>query len=111
MKCSADGGPSRRRASAEVISAILTTEPPPISLSGLAPVGGGEDGLIRKCLQKDAGRCYQAMGDLISDLEQIRREYESGQVRPATTPIFEASSVYRGIRILLELQRNGSSKL
>ena len=27
---------------------------------------------------------YQTMGDLIPDLEQIRAEYESGQVRSAT---------------------------
>jgi tetratricopeptide (TPR) repeat protein len=85
--------PFEAKSTAEVISAILTTEPAPISRSGLAPVGSGEDGLIRKCLEKDAGRRYQAMGDLISDLEQIRREYESGQVRPATRPIFEATSV------------------
>src|ERR1700736_6164019 len=85
--------PFEAKSTAEVISAILTTEPAPISRSGLAPVGSGEDGLIRKCLEKDAGRRYQAMGDLISDLEQIRREDESGQVRPATRPIFEATSV------------------
>jgi serine/threonine protein kinase len=84
--------PFEAKSTAEVISAILTTEPPPISRSGLALVGSGEDGLIRKCLEKDAGRRYQAMGDLISDLEQIRREYESGQVRPATRPIFEGTS-------------------
>jgi len=85
--------PFEAKSTAEVISAILTTEPPPISRSGLALVGSGEDGLIRKCLEKDAGRRYQAMDDLISDLEQIRREYESGQVRPATRPIFEGTSV------------------
>jgi serine/threonine protein kinase len=61
--------PFEARSTAEVISAILTTEPPPISHSGL-PVGGGEDRLIRKCLEKDAGRRYQTMGDLTSDLEQ-----------------------------------------
>ena len=85
--------PFEAKSTAEVISAILTTEPAPISRSGLAPVGSGEDGLIRKCLEKDAGRRYQTMGDLISDLEQVRREYESGQVRPATRPILEATSV------------------
>jgi tetratricopeptide (TPR) repeat protein len=85
--------PFEAKSAAEIISAILTREPPPISRSGAAPVGSGEDGLIRKCLEKDAARRYQAMGDLISDLEQIRREYESGQVRPATRPIFETTPV------------------
>jgi serine/threonine protein kinase len=87
--------PFEAKSTAEVISAILSTEPPPISRSGLALAGSGEDGLIRKCLEKDAGRRYQAMGDLISDLEQIRREYESGQVRSAIRPIFEGTSVER----------------
>jgi tetratricopeptide (TPR) repeat protein len=85
--------PFEARSTAEVISAILTTEPPPISGSGLGLIGSGEDGLIRKCLQKDAGRRYQTMGDLISDLEQIRRDYESGQVRPVTRPTAEATPV------------------
>ena len=83
--------PFEARSTAEVISAILTTEPPPISHSGL-PVGASEDRLIRKCLEKDVARRYQTMGDLTSDLEQIRREHESGQVAPATRSAFEATS-------------------
>jgi tetratricopeptide (TPR) repeat protein len=81
--------PFEAKSTAEVISAILTVEPPPIRRSDLGPIGSGEDRLIRKCLEKDAGRRYQTMGDLISGLEQIRRDYESGQVRPATeaTPV------------------------
>lgn len=74
--------PFEAKSMAEVISAILTTEPPPISRSSLGHIGSDEERLIRKCLEKDAALRYQAMGDLISDLEQIRREYESGQVRP-----------------------------
>jgi tetratricopeptide (TPR) repeat protein/predicted Ser/Thr protein kinase len=83
--------PFAAKSTAEVISAILTVEPPPISRSGASPTGSGEDRLIRKCLEKDAGLRYQAMGDLISDLEQIRRENESGQVRPATRTTFGAT--------------------
>jgi serine/threonine protein kinase/predicted negative regulator of RcsB-dependent stress response len=83
--------PFEAKSTAEVISAILTVEPPPISRSSLGPIGSGEDRLIRKCLEKDAVRRYQTMGDLISDLEQIRREYESGQVRPTTRPASEAT--------------------
>ena len=83
--------PFEAKSTAEVISAILTVEPPPVSRSSLGPIGSGEDRLIRKCLEKDARLRYQTMGDLISDLEQIRREYESGQVRPTTRPASEAT--------------------
>jgi tetratricopeptide (TPR) repeat protein len=85
--------PFEAKSTAEVISAILTVEPPPISRSDLGPIGSGEDRLVRKCLEKDAGRRYQTMGDLISGLEQIRRDYESGQVRRATGPTAEATTV------------------
>ncbi len=85
--------PFEAKSTAEVISAILTVEPPPISHSDLGPIGSGEDRLIRKCLEKNAGRRYQTMGDLISDLEQIRHDYESGQVRPATRLAAEATRV------------------
>jgi serine/threonine protein kinase/Flp pilus assembly protein TadD len=74
--------PFEAKSSAEVISAILTTEPPPISRSSLGHSGSGEEQLIRKCLEKDAALRYQTMGDLIPDLQQIRREYETGQVTP-----------------------------
>ena len=74
--------PFEAKSSAEVISAILTTEPPPISRSSLGHSGSGEEQLIRKCLEKDAALRYQTMSDLIPDLQQIRREYETGQVTP-----------------------------
>jgi serine/threonine protein kinase len=85
--------PFEAKSTAEVISAILTVEPPPISHSDLGPIGSGEERLIRKCLEKNAGRRYQTMGDLMSDLEQIRRDYESGHVRPATAPAAEVTRV------------------
>jgi serine/threonine protein kinase/Tfp pilus assembly protein PilF len=81
--------PFEAKSTAEVISAILTKDPSPINRSSLAHSGGAEERLIRKCLEKDAAQRYQTMGDLISDLAQIRREYENGQVRPApeATPL------------------------
>src|ERR1700674_10607 len=81
--------PFEAKSSAEVISAILTAEPPPISRSSLGHSGSAEEELIRKCLEKDAALRYQTMGDLIPDLQQIRREYETGQVTPrsATTTV------------------------
>ena len=74
--------PFEAKSSAEIISAILTADPPPISRSSLGHSGGAEEELIRKCLEKDAALRYQTMGDLIPDLQQIRAEYESGQFRP-----------------------------
>jgi predicted Ser/Thr protein kinase len=82
--------PFDARSTAEVISAILTTEPAPIIGSRPGLGGGDEEWLVRKCMEKDAGRRYQAMGDLISDLEQIRRDHESGQVRTASRLTFES---------------------
>jgi tetratricopeptide (TPR) repeat protein/tRNA A-37 threonylcarbamoyl transferase component Bud32 len=74
--------PFEAKSSAEVIAAILTAEPPPISRSSLGHSGSAEEALIRKCLEKDAALRYQTMGDLIPDLQQISREYESGQFTP-----------------------------
>jgi len=85
--------PFEAKSTAEVVSAILTAEPPPINRSSLGHSGCGEEQLIRKCLEKEAALRYQAMGDLISDLEQIRREYESGQVRATPQPTSEAAPV------------------
>jgi tetratricopeptide (TPR) repeat protein len=77
--------PFQAKSSAEVISAILTAAPPPISRSSLGHSGGAEEELVRKCLEKHAALRYQTMGDLIPDLQQIRREYESGQFTPKAT--------------------------
>ena len=75
--------PFEAKSSAEIISAILTKQPPPMNRSSLAHSGTAEEGLIRKCLEKDAALRYQTMGDLIIDLQQIRSQYESGSVAPA----------------------------
>jgi serine/threonine protein kinase/Tfp pilus assembly protein PilF len=87
--------PFEAKSPAEVISAILTTEPPPIAGSNLSHNGSAEERLIRKCLEKDPALRYQAMGELISDLEQVRREHESGQVRPAAeaTPVKQKTAI------------------
>jgi serine/threonine protein kinase/Flp pilus assembly protein TadD len=85
------------KSAAEVISAILTKEPPPINRPKLGHIGNGEEGLIRKCLEKDAALRYQSMGDLISDLEQVRRAYENGQLRPPAeaTPVQLKAAITR----------------
>ena len=85
--------PFEAKSSAEVISAILTTQPPPISRSSLGHSGSGEEQLIRKCLEKDAALRYQTMGDLIPDLQQIRREYETGQVTPSSVTTVKPKAI------------------
>jgi serine/threonine protein kinase len=85
--------PFEAKSSAEVISAILTTQPPPISRSSLCHSGSGEEQLIRKCLEKDAALRYQTMGDLIPDLQQIRREYETGQVTPRSVTTVKPKAI------------------
>jgi len=86
--------PFEAKSTAEVISAILTVDPPPISRSSLGHSGSSEERLIRKCLEKNAALRYQTVADLIPDLQQIRREYESGEITPAAgtpTPKIEAA--------------------
>ena len=97
--------PFEARSTAEVISAILTRDPPPINRPSLALSGSAEERLIRKCLEKDAAQRYQSMGDLITDLQQIRREYESGQLRPVSEAtllkpaITAPKSRWHGVRV------------
>ena len=89
--------PFEARSTAEVISAILTVDPPPISRSSLGHSGSSEERLIRKCLEKNAAQRYQTVADLIPDLQQIRREYESGQITPAAgTPTSKIEAAVRG---------------
>ena len=74
---------------AELISAILTLDPPPISNSG------GEEQLIHKCLEKNAALRYQTMSDLVADLRHLRRESEVqvGQKRAAPPAKADAAGV------------------
>jgi serine/threonine protein kinase/lipopolysaccharide biosynthesis regulator YciM len=94
--------PFEAKSPAEVISAILTAEPAPISRPNFVQIGGSEDRLVRKCLAKDKSKRYQTMGDLISELAEIRGENESGQLRPisgstATIPIANLERKRRGL--------------
>ncbi len=70
---------------AELISAILTMDPPPISNTGVARDSGGEEQLVHKCLEKNAALRYQTMSDLIADLRYVRKEPEGGQGIPRRT--------------------------
>jgi tetratricopeptide (TPR) repeat protein len=68
---------------AEIISAILTSEPAPLASYQIAAPAGLEQNL-RKCLEKDREKRYQTMREVASDLENVFRECESGvAVAPA----------------------------
>ena len=72
--------PFEAKSKADLISAILTIDPPPIGSSGLVPDSSGEAQLVYKCLEKNAALRYQTMSDLIADLRYVRKESEGGRV-------------------------------
>ena len=87
--------PFEAKSSAEVISAILTIDPPPISSFGLISDAEGTEQLVCKCLEKKASLRYQTMSDVIADLRYIRKGSESG----ATQKIAGAPSKPLGISL------------
>src|SRR5947209_4055918 len=71
--------PFEARSLAELTSAILMRDPPPLqSHSGAMPAGF--EALILKCLEKEPARRYQTMVELLVDLDRVSREWESGKV-------------------------------
>ena len=58
---------------AGIISAILTAEPPP-----LTQCPDVLRSVVKKCLEKDRDRRYQNMRDVATELENIRRQSETG---------------------------------
>ncbi len=69
--------PFRGSTPTETITEIVRSEPTPIS--DLSPVSPPElERIIRKCMEKDAGRRYQNAGDLAVDLDNLKRDTESG---------------------------------
>ncbi|MBA3766798.1 MAG: tetratricopeptide repeat protein [Acidobacteria bacterium] len=69
--------PFAAKTMAEIISAILTSEPQPLASYSMA-VPAELERILRKCLEKDRERRYQTMREVASDLETVRRECESG---------------------------------
>ena len=72
--------PFAARTTAEIISAILTTEPQPLASHPIA-VPPTLDQVVRKCLHKDLERRYQSMREVAADLENVRRDLHSGVIR------------------------------
>ncbi|MEO8218986.1 MAG: serine/threonine-protein kinase, partial [Acidobacteriota bacterium] len=75
--------PFAAKTTAEIISAILTSEPQALARHSIA-VPVSLELILRKCLQKDRQQRYQSAVDLASDLETVRRECQSG---PAPAPV------------------------
>jgi serine/threonine protein kinase/Flp pilus assembly protein TadD len=77
--------PFEAKSKAELISAILTMDPPPITNSGVARDRAGEEQLVHKCLEKNVALRYPTMSDLIADLRYIRKESDREQEIPRHT--------------------------
>lgn len=69
--------PFSAKTMAEIISAILTSEPLPLAHHSVAAPAGLEQ-ILRKCLEKDRERRYLTMREVARALENVRRECESG---------------------------------
>jgi serine/threonine protein kinase/lipoprotein NlpI len=69
--------PFAAKTTAEIISAILTSEPQPLASHSIAAPAGLEQ-ILRKCLEKDRERRYLTMSEVATDLENVCRANESG---------------------------------
>ena len=75
--------PFVRQSGAEIVSALLTEEP--TALSTYAPETPEElQSIVRKCLEKDGERRYQAMSDVAADLHNLQRKHKG--LAPSTAP-------------------------
>ena len=96
------------RSTAELITTILTLEPPPLrSQSG--PMPARLDQLVRRCLAKEPVNRYQTMEELNTELKAVRRDLESGQFASphseARTVVAETTVEHEKLRGLLMYRR------
>ena len=71
--------PFKGTTSAEVISSILRDSPTPVTdLKMDLPPHLGR--IVKRCLEKDVTRRYQSSADLRNELEELKREIETGQM-------------------------------
>src|SRR5438132_4609532 len=92
--------PFKARSLAELTSVILMRDPPPLRADASA-MPAGLDRLILKCLQKEPARRYQTMGELLVDLDQVSRQWESGNlvapIKDAPTALLDIDYSKRGV--------------
>lgn len=62
----------------DVIAALLTTEPPPLSLLGVA-VPAELERIVKKCLAKDREVRYQSANELIAELKVLSSGSQAGE--------------------------------
>ena len=75
--------PFTGKSSAELVSAILRDDPPPVSeIKEELPYHLGR--IVQRCLEKDPRKRYQAALDVRNELEGLRREVDSGVARPSS---------------------------
>jgi tetratricopeptide (TPR) repeat protein/predicted Ser/Thr protein kinase len=75
--------PFEARSLAEITSAILMRDPPPLqSNSNIIPAK--LESLILKCLEKEPAQRYQTMVELLVDLDRVRSDRENGSVVAAS---------------------------
>lgn len=70
--------PFAAESAAGTLSAILTSEPPPLARYA-TDVPTELERIVRKCLKKDPERRYQTMRDLVIDLENLRGGYQAAR--------------------------------
>jgi serine/threonine protein kinase/lipoprotein NlpI len=73
--------PFAREAQAEVISAILTCEPPPLK-QHTSHLPRELDRISQKCLEKNKRERYQSASELLFDLETLRKELDKRRRNP-----------------------------
>ncbi|HKA21484.1 MAG TPA: protein kinase [Blastocatellia bacterium] len=83
---------------AEIISAILTTEPLPIAHYSIA-IPASLEQIIRKCLVKDRQNRYQVMEDVAADLETARSDSDSVPNVARTTATIMMAATDKGLKI------------
>jgi non-specific serine/threonine protein kinase len=75
--------PFTGKSSAELVSAILRDDPPPVSeIKEELPYHLGR--IVQRCLEKDPRKRYQAALDVRNELEGLEREVDSGVSRPSS---------------------------
>jgi len=82
--------------SMSTLTAILRDTPPVVTeLRKLLPRHLGR--IIRRCLDKDRDRRYQAASDVGYELESLREELGSGEMEAASPPIDAAKSLQKSV--------------